>query len=79
MLTNLLRRLRGERSSQPTSESTVSTTATTNTSGTLYSVTIPGQEAVLLRAQNQVEVKRLVRDAQGLTRLPAGTTVERLS
>lgn len=53
-------------------------TAQKPTEGFLYAVTLPGQEPVMLRAKNQVEVKQFVRDAHGLTRLPAGTTVERM-
>lgn len=56
---------------------TVQSTTSSSNSGTLYTVTIPGQAPVNLRATNQVEVKRMVREAHGLTRLPAGTTVER--
>lgn len=43
-----------------------------------YRVQIPGEPPVILRAANQGEVRQFVRDAHGLTRLPAGTTVERL-
>lgn len=45
----------------------------------IYEVTIPGQQPVRLRAKNQVEVKAMVREAQGLSRLPAGTTVDRVN
>lgn len=45
--------------------------------GIRYRVTVPGQEPVVLRAKNKVEVKAMVREALGLNRLPAGTVVER--
>jgi len=58
--------------------STVASAVTPTSSGNLYAVTLPGQEPVMLRAKNQVEVKARVREAHGFTRLPAGTTVERV-
>lgn len=58
---------------------TANTTASTaSTSGRKYAVTIPGQQPVVLRASNKVEVKSLVREANGFSRLPAGTVVERV-
>ncbi len=47
-------------------------------SGLAYKVTLPGQMPVILRAQNAVEVRKLAREANNLTRLPAGTTVDRI-
>lgn len=44
----------------------------------LYAVTIPGEPTVRLRAKNQTEVRKMVRAANDLKRLPAGTTVERV-
>ena len=60
--------------------STIVPKPTLNASGDgfLYKVTLPNQEPVMLRAKNKVEVKKLVRGAQGLTKLPAGTVVERI-
>lgn len=43
-----------------------------------YRVQLPGEGPVILRAANQTEVRAFVREAHGLKRLPAGTTVERL-
>jgi len=77
MLTRLMSKLRKPK--------TVSVTNVTNTTATPkaktipYSVTIPGQVPVVLRATNLTEVKAQVREAHGLKRLPAGTTVERLA
>lgn len=76
MLTKLFNRIRSNR----VMDSVVNTISTTDTtsSGFLYSVSLPGQAEVKLRAKNQKEVKALVREAQGFTRLPAGTTVKRV-
>jgi hypothetical protein len=73
MFTKILNKVRG---TKPTS---LTTTTVTPAKTFLYSVTLPGEEAVLLRAMNQVEVKAFVRDAHNLKRLPAGTIVERVS
>lgn len=77
MFSSLLNRIRGTRT--VTNVTNVFNNTSDNTSGFLYAVTLPGQQPVMLRAQNQVEVKRLVREAHGITRLPAGTTVERMT
>lgn len=79
MFTKFFRRIKeGRAVTEVTNLVTPPSTSKTN-NGFLYAVTLPGQETVMLRAKNQVEVKQFVRDANGLTRLPAGTTVERVS
>jgi len=70
MLTKIFNKLRGR--------TTIGPISVTDPKRFAYTVTLPNQEPVVLRAKNQVEVKAMVRDAQGLTRLPSGTTVERL-
>ena len=77
MLTKIFNKIRGSRT--VTNVTNVTNLSTPTPSGILYAVTLPGQEPVMLRAANQVEVKAFVRDAHGLKRLPAGTTVERVS
>lgn len=77
MFTRLFKRAKTNRAT--TSFFGTTPQVTSSSSGTLYTVTIPGKDPVNLRAANQVEVKRMVREAHGLTRLPAGTTVERVS
>lgn len=62
-----------------TAASTDVSTAVSSEDGFLYAVTLPNQETVMLRAKNLAAVKALVREANNLTRLPAGTTVERVS
>jgi len=80
MLTRFLKRIKDGRAVvQVTNVASTLTGSTVKTSGNLYAVTLPGQEPVMLRATNQVEVKALVREAHGLKRLPVGTTVERVS
>lgn len=76
MFTRLFKRTRTSRTST-SFFGTSSAGRNVSSTGTMYTVTIPGSEPVNLRAANQVEVKRMVREANGLTRLPAGTTVER--
>lgn len=43
-----------------------------------YQVAVPGEPEVVLRAYNQPEVRAQAREALGVDRLPAGTTVTRL-
>ena len=45
----------------------------------LYCVELPNNVPVILRAKNETEVRALVREANFLTRLPAGTKVKRLN
>ena len=86
MFTKFFRRIKNGRSvvdtvdvADTTAATAPSTSATTDTdSGILYAVSMPGEPTVRLRAKNQTEVRAMARQAHGLKRLPAGTTVERL-
>ena len=75
MLTRLLNKVRKPKAA--TSTTPVDSRATTKTFK--YNVLVPGQVPVVLRGANQNEVRKMVRDAHGLTRLPAGTSITRLS
>lgn len=82
MFTRFFRRIKNGRSVVDTVEveatTPTRTAATTNTSLPLYEVNMPGEATVRLRAKNQTEVRKMVRAAHDLNRLPAGTTVERV-
>ena len=78
MLTRILNRLRSSKEALETSKVASVLTNATELTGNLYAVTLPGEDTVMLRGKNQVEVKAFVREARELKRLPAGTTVERV-
>lgn len=74
----MLSKLLGRIKRTPNTVAATSSGAAESSDGFLYAVTLPNQETVMLRAKNLVTVKALVREANNLTRLPAGTTVERV-
>ena len=83
MFTRFFRRIKNGRSVVDTTTveaEAPKATASTTTDKTLplYEVTLPGEPVVRLRAKNQTEVRKMVRAANSLKRLPAGTTVERV-
>lgn len=71
-----------ERFNRSNTTTTEKTTTTPTTSGATkayrYEVALPGETPVVLRAANERAVRKNVRDAHNLKRLPAGTTVNRL-
>jgi len=72
MLTRLLNKVRKPKATTPAVSQ-----ATTKTFQ--YNVLVPGQTPVVLRGANQNEVRKMVRASLDITRLPAGTSITRLS
>jgi hypothetical protein len=79
---------RGSSSTTVTNSSTViNSTSTTKAKAStksksnalpLYEVAMPGHKTVRVRQPNMTEARKFVRDANGMKRLPSGTTVERI-